>query len=244
MTPRHRSPERPRFYFSFRSPYSWLAHHDLLLRHAAVARALEWIPFWEPDEVSGRMLAEAGGSFAYTPMSRAKHLYILQDVRRLAAQRGLKVRWPVDLSPRWEVPHLAYIVAARHGQGRAFVGHLYRARWEQGRDVCHPPTISDIAEECGLDADELAGASEDPEVRAEGVRALLAVHRDGVFGVPFFVHRFDKYWGMERLEAFVLSLAGRGTPPSVDGCGRQGDHHEPEGGARLGGDAGHAGGCG
>src|ERR1700730_17100085 len=108
-TPRSQRP--PRFYFSFRSPFSWLAHRDLTTRHAAIAERLEWIPFWEPDETSERQLRDAGGSFCYTPMSRDKHLYILQDVRRLAAQRDLTVTWPVDRSPCWEVPHLAYFAA-------------------------------------------------------------------------------------------------------------------------------------
>jgi 2-hydroxychromene-2-carboxylate isomerase len=224
----------PRFYFSLRSPYSWLAYRELLDRHAALAQRLEWIPFWEPDEDSLRLLAEAGGRFLYTPMSKAKHLYALQDVRRLAAERGLRPVWPVDRDPWWEVPHLAYLVARRHGCGPRFIARAYRARWEEGRDICDARTVAELAGDLGLDAAELTGAVTDPAIREEGVRALLRIYHDGVFGVPFFVNRFDKYWGVDRLPAFARAVR--------DGARRASPVAATVSAASV--DDGHAGGCG
>jgi 2-hydroxychromene-2-carboxylate isomerase len=196
-----------KFYFSLRSPYSWLAYHDLGVRYPALADRLDWIPFWEPDEVSLRSLEEASGQFVYTPMSRAKHLYVLQDVRRLAGERGLAFTWPVDRSPWWEVPHLAYLVARRHGCGPEFIALAHRARWQEGRDICDREVVGELAQAVGLDPAELRGAVDDPQVRAEGVTALLSIYRDGVFGVPFFVRGYDKYWGIDRLPAFNAAVA-------------------------------------
>lgn len=232
----------PRFYFSFRSPYSWLAWRDLRERHAQVATMLEWIPFWEPDAQSQHLLTEAGGAFLYTPMSRAKHLYILQDVARLAAERGTAICWPVDRHPTWEVPHLAYLVAARHDRGHEFVERTYRARWEEGRDICDRGTISQIARYIGLDTDELADASDDPDTRRQGVDALMAAYRDGVFGVPFFVHGIAKFWGLDRLETFVASL--RVPASKQDMADRQPREFADEPVPAESTDAGHAGGCG
>lgn len=186
---------RPKCYFSFRSPYSWLAWRDLRAAHPDVVAQLDWLPFWEPDARSQALLADAGGTFTYTPMSRAKRLYILQDVRRLAARRRLQVSWPVDRAPVWEVPHLAYLVAEDHGRGAEFLAAVYRSRWEEGRDVCNPETVALIAESLQLPAAAVRGAVDDPGVRRRGVEVLLAIERDGVFGVPFFVNGFEKYWG-------------------------------------------------
>ena len=227
----------PRFYFSLRSPYSWLLYRDLLKQYPDLAERLEWIPFWEPDEPSTRLLTEAGGEFAYADMSKAKHLYVLQDVRRLAAERGLSVSWPIDREPWWEVPHLAYVVARRAGRGRAFIDAAYRLRWEQGADICDPATVADLAATIGLDPAPLVSAPQDPSVRAEGVQALLSAYRDGVFGVPFLVDRFDRYWGLDRLPTFVADQARKApsTKPSDDLAGAS---------LKAGSDAGHAGGCG
>ncbi|TQM84843.1 2-hydroxychromene-2-carboxylate isomerase [Saccharothrix saharensis] len=228
----------PRFYFSLRSPYSWLAHHDLLGLYPDVADAVEWAPFWEPDPRNERALAERGEQFPYAAMSRAKHFYILQDVARLAAARGLALEWPVDREPVWEIPHLGYLVASGSGLGREYVAAAYRARWEQGRDICSRETVGQIAAELGLNPAEVAGASDDPELRARGVELLMDVCEDGAFGVPFFVHRFTRFWGVDRLPDFVAHVRSKLTPAaalpassSAVGVGRSSDE-------------GHAGGCG
>lgn len=229
-----RATRPPRFYFSFRSPYSWLAYRDLLGRHGAAAAAIEWRPFWEPDARSGKALADSGGNFPYVSMSRAKNLYILQDVRRLARERGLEPTWPVDHDPVWEVSHLAYFVAADAGRGREFIDRVYRARWQEGRDICSRTTMAEIAEELGLPQDRVSNAAEDDELRRRGIEALLDVDADGVFGVPFFVDGFNKFWGLDRLSAFIDSMGGPAEAPVAA--------VEVLGGG--GGDQGHAGGCG
>ncbi|GGQ06531.1 2-hydroxychromene-2-carboxylate isomerase [Streptosporangium pseudovulgare] len=185
-------------YFSLRSPYSWLARHDLFSRYPDVADAMEWRPFWEPSEAYEARLREAGGRFPYTPMSKEKHLYVLQDVRRLATARGLTVAWPVDRNPVWEVAHLPYFAAAEAGLGRRYVEAVQRARWQGGRNVCDPEVIAEIGAELGVDT--TAPAEE------AAVAALLDVYRDGVFGVPFFIHGREKFWGVDRLAAFAASV--------------------------------------
>ncbi|HET6859681.1 MAG TPA: DsbA family protein [Streptomyces sp.] len=230
----------PRFYFSLRSPYSWLAYRELLDQYPDVAAAVEWRPFFEPDQESERMLAERGGSFPYAAMSRAKHLYVLQDVGRIAKERGVDLTWPVDKDPVWEIPHLAYLVALREGRGPQYIAAAYRTRWEEGRNICDRSVIAGIGAELGLDPAQFAGASDDPGLRDEGVRLLLDIDRDGVFGVPFFVHGFSRFWGLDRLPGFAAHLRERMAPaPGLP---------EPVAGAVGSGaratDDGHAGGCG
>ncbi|MFF4016220.1 2-hydroxychromene-2-carboxylate isomerase [Streptomyces sp. NPDC001843] len=230
----------PRFYFSLRSPYSWLAYRELLESHPDIAAAIEWRPFFEPDPTSERMLSEAGGTFPYTPMSRAKHLYVLQDVGRIAKSRGLRLTWPVDRAPVWEVPHLAYLVALREGRGPQYIAAAYRARWEQGQDICDRGVVAGIATEIGLDAAESARAADDPELRRAGVRLLLDICADDVFGVPYFVHGHSRFWGLDRLPDFITHLRERKAPA----------HGMPEPATAAVGlgprstDGGHAGGCG
>jgi 2-hydroxychromene-2-carboxylate isomerase len=239
-----RKPAIPRFYFSLRSPYSWLAYVDLHRQYADIAPMLELRPFWEPDARSQVMLADAGGRFVYTPMSKEKHLYILQDIRRLAAERGLEVGWPIDREPCWEVPHLAYLAARRHGKDQDYIALAYQMRWQEGRDICDPETIAELAGKLGLDEAELAGAHENEELRREGLGALLDMHHDDVFGVPLFVDRRTRYWGLDRLAVFASAVRSGGTPqvPPLEEI-RQQDQAAAEADARAS-DFGPAGGCG
>lgn len=228
-----------RFYFSFRSPYSWLAYQDFTARHGDLTARLSLVPFWEPDEHFRVALAAAGGSFPYVDMSRAKARYILQDVRRLARARNIQLAWPVDRGPCWEVPHLAYLLAARDGCGPAFIERVYSARWMEGRDISQPATIARIASALGLDPAPYAGAAADPAIRAEGLRVLLDIESDGVFGVPFFVYGHQRYWGIDRLEQFAGALRAAEAPscPAAE-------RGLPVGMTEPGADQGHAGGCG
>lgn len=197
-----------RFYFAFRSPYAWIGAR-LLEEYADPAElGCEYIPFWEPDQQTLALLAARGGEFLYATMSRQKHLYILQDIKRLTTRLGYAMQWPIDPEePWWDLPHLAYIAARRHNKEREFFWAVYRARWEMGRNICAVETIRDLAVEVGLDPDMLATAPDDPTIRQEGAEALFQCYRDGVFGIPFFMEGRAKFWGVDRFIAFITHLA-------------------------------------
>ncbi|WP_434449373.1 2-hydroxychromene-2-carboxylate isomerase [Lentzea sp. E54] len=233
------SRKTPRFYFSLRSPYSWLAYRELMSRFRDVAETIEWRPYYEPDEHSAGLIRAQGAELPYAEMTRAKHFYILQDVARLARERGIEVTWPVDRDPVWEVPHLGYLYARRHGKGLAYIDAVYRARWEQGRDICDRATIGEIGALLELDSVAVANAADDGELRGEGAVSMAEAFRHGAFGVPFFVQGFTRFWGLDRLEAFAGHVRARQAPAQA----------EPEVvtaavGMGPGPDDGHAGGCG
>ncbi len=197
---------RPRWYFSFRSPYSWIGYRDLMAHHADIADEIEWLPFWEPGMRASDALERTGVRLPYVPMSKEKHLYILQDARRLARERGLEMVWPVDRETNWEVSHLAYLLADELGFGREFIDLVYQARWEEGLDISDPGVIASIACAIGLDPSRFAGAHEDPAIRDRGLAALNSLYRDGVFGVPFFINGHEKFWGVDRIATFATSM--------------------------------------
>lgn len=235
-----RAAKPPRFYFNLRSPYNFFALHDIERAHPGLLDRLEWRPFWEPDETTGRLLDEAGGQFPYTPMSRAKQFYILRDVRRLAADRDLPLTWPADRAPWWEPAHLTWFLASDAGLGREWVARAGRARWLEGRDICDPATVVELATEIGLDATAVAAATDDAALRARGAAALMDVHRDGVFGVPYFINGSEPYWGLDRVREFAASFADAAPAPAA----RPEEKELAAVGAGRTTDMSHAGGCG
>jgi 2-hydroxychromene-2-carboxylate isomerase len=226
--------KQPRLYFSLRSPFSWMAVRQLEEQVPNVHELVEYIPFWEPDEKSEAALAEQGGEFHYVQMSKAKHLYILQDTKRLAARFGYPMKWPVDVEPWWELPHLAWIMARRHGVHREYYQAVMAARWERGENICDPELLQATVEAAGLDSALLLSAVDDPQIRAEGVRALLEIYHDDVFGVPYFKFGRQRFWGLDRLGDFVAALRAAtdagGAPPSPErtvDMAPTGDKHDP-----------------
>lgn len=204
--PRQR--KRPRVYFSFRSPFSWLAITALERELPRVHELAEFVPYWDPDPLTVAALRDRGAEIHYAQMSKAKHLYILQDTKRAAESLGLRMAWPIDVSPWWEVPHLAWLRARRDGGAERFYGEVMRARWEAGENICEPDVIARLGTQAGLDGDALAAATEDPQIRAEGVDALYAAYEDDIFGVPYFRIGRHRFWGYDRVPGFLAELTG------------------------------------
>ncbi len=193
----------PRLYFSFRSPYSWLGVEKLRRLSPETLDALEWIPFFDPDPATDELLTAASAQFHYVQMSRAKHFYLLMDTKRLAAAMELPMAWPIDVDPWWELPHLGWLAAQRAGRAREFYTAVIEARWHRGENICTEPVIRAVAERAGLDPDVVAGAPDDPELRRAGVEALTAAYHDDVFGIPYLKHGRQRFWGFDRVEAFL-----------------------------------------
>jgi 2-hydroxychromene-2-carboxylate isomerase len=209
--------KRPRVYFSFRSPFSWMAMECVRRRAPELLDTAELFPYWDPDAATGAALAERGAEFHYTQMSRAKHLYVLADTKRQARRLGLQMSWPVDVDPHWEVPHLAWLAARRRGEHDLCYSALVTARWSRGEDICDRAVLRRVAEGAGLDGAALADAADDPDLRAEGVGCLAAAYEDDVFGVPYFKVGWQRFWGLDRVGQFLDAVPG--VPAAATGPG-------------------------
>lgn len=197
---------RPRLYFNLRSPFSWMGLKRLEERFPQAPEVIEYYPYWDPDEKTRAALEERDSGFHYTQMSKAKHLYILQDTKRLSTRFGYTMSWPVDIDPWWELPHLAWLKARHLGRERDFYAAVSAARWERGENICDPEVLHRVAEAAGFDGDEMVAAAHDPALRAEGVDALAAAYDDDVFGIPYFKVGRHRFWGLDRVDGFLDEL--------------------------------------
>jgi 2-hydroxychromene-2-carboxylate isomerase len=194
---------RPRLYFSFRSPYSWLAVRRLREVVPDLSTALECFPYWDPDERTSAALAARGGEFHYVQMSRAKHLYMLMDTKRVAQRHGIEMAWPVDLDPWWELPHLAWLRARREGREWEFYDAVTQARWGRGENICEPEAVSAAARTAGLDPAAVLAAADDADIRDEAADCLYQAYLDDIFGIPYLKWGRHRFWGLDRVDAFL-----------------------------------------
>src|SRR2546428_1474587 len=129
-------PARPRFYFSFRSPYSWVGARKIEAQFPHHRLSLEYLPYWEPEPETRAELTARGGELLYRPTSQARQLYILQDVKRIWSKLGHRAVWPGDgESPCSELPHMAYLHARRCGRDPEVFWAVWRAGWGEGGGV-------------------------------------------------------------------------------------------------------------
>ncbi|WP_018218330.1 2-hydroxychromene-2-carboxylate isomerase [Salinispora vitiensis] len=220
--------QRPRLYFAFRSPYSWMALRRLEERLPEARDLIEYRPYWEPDRRTMDELTLTGAEFHYTPMSKAKHLYLLADIKRLAHRLGYSMAWPIDIDPQWDLPHLAWLYARRLGADREFYAAVTAARWERGENICDPDVLGRAATSAGLDATRTLAAADDPEVRTEGVRILNEAYHEDIFGIPYFKLGFQRFWGLDRLDHFIEALHAWSARTNQDPSGGSATPSRPE----------------
>ncbi len=182
-----------RFYFSFRSPYSWLALYRISLICDELPVEFQLIPVF-PARNNTR-LPEA-----------EKLKYMAEDVNRIASAYGLSIKWPKPFDTDWLPVHISAIYAEQQKQGMAFCLAMYKARFVDGKDIGEHEILHETAIESGLDANALISASGDREYKRKILQGMAEAGKAGVFGVPCFIYKDSTYWGNDRLEWLLRGI--------------------------------------
>ena len=186
------------FFFSFRSPYSYLAGPRAFALRDTFDIELEYrgvIP-----------MAMRGQS-----VPRAKQLHTLRDVAREADRLGLPFGRIHDPLGRGAMRCLAVAEHARdEGREREFVLEASRGIWSEAMDVSRDGPLREICERAGLNWSGCAAALDDPEARATVDASTAALDELGHWGVPVFAFDGELYWGQDRIEDLERTLRAAG----------------------------------
>jgi 2-hydroxychromene-2-carboxylate isomerase len=189
------------FYFDPISPYAWLASKQIARIEAAGAE-VQFVPILFAG------LLHAHGQKGPAEIA-AKRAYTFRDVMREAARLGLPFRGP----PGHPFNPLQALRMCRaigdQQQRRRFAMALFAASWERGEDISAMPTLLALAAQCGLDGEALAVAAATPALKQALADDTAAAIADGVFGVPTFRLQDELFWGGDRIDALLASLAGQ-----------------------------------
>jgi 2-hydroxychromene-2-carboxylate isomerase len=204
-------------YWSFRSPYSYLATPrllELVARYDVVCQVRPVYPLAvrTPEFFDTR-------DPLWTP-------YLLRDIAREAAFLDLPIRWPrpdpvrrtAADGYRTEQPHIHRlthlgVAAAAAGRGLPFLQEVSHVIWSGEVDDWHlGDHLAGAAERAGLDWSELAGS-----VDAEPARYAQLVEQNqtdqrtaGHWGVPMMVFNGEPFFGQDRFDQLVWRLGQAG----------------------------------
>lgn len=190
------------FYFSFRSPYSYLGACRVVELADRLGLNLQLRPLL-PMVMRG------------IPVPQRKLKYIITDVARIAAADNIPFGPVRDPLGRGVERCLAVFDAAdRQGRGREFMLAAMRAIWCKAADLTRGRSLEKLAAAAGLDAAAVRQAlrSNSWRARVEANAAALAVL--GMWGVPGMCLRgpddraVTVAWGQDRL--WVIERAALG----------------------------------
>ena len=182
------------FFFSFRSPYSYLAApraFALADRHGVEVAFRGVIP-----------MAMRGQS-----VPAAKRIHTLRDAKREADRLGMpfgRVHDPIGDGA------LRCLLVAQHaaeeGRLEKFVLTASRAIWAEATDVATDAGLRGVCERSGLGWERCVAALGDPRLRRRVQEDTDAVAALGHWGVPLLVLDGEVYWGQDRIEDVERAL--------------------------------------
>jgi 2-hydroxychromene-2-carboxylate isomerase len=191
------------FWYEFASTYSYLS----AMRIEALASAAGIGIIWKPV-LLGPIFRAQGWDTSPFNIYPAKGKYMVRDMARLAAERGLPFKLPSPF-PQNSL-HAARLALIGHsdGWGVAFTRAVYEAEFAGGADIGDKRVLQGILARLGLDAEALLERSARPETK-ERLRQQTEEARElGIFGAPSFLVAGELFWGDDRLEQ-ALSTAKR-----------------------------------
>ncbi len=178
-------------WFSFRSPYSYLA----IAQVGAIVRDLDLDLRLRPV----LPLVERGAQ-----MPRLKTMYIAKDAHREAQRLGIPfghIADPLGAGARNAVAIMHAANAA--GLGLAFAESAMRGVWAEALDLASYVDLRTIVERAGLGWDAARAALADEAWKTDAADAAADLNAAGLWGVPSF--RLGDYttWGQDRLPYLV-----------------------------------------
>ncbi len=206
------------FYFSFRSPYSYLATPQveaMLARYDLAARMRIVTPI---------ALRIPGFFKQVNPLWPP---YLLRDTFRIAQMHAIPYRWPrpdpifmdhaagevaAEQPFIWRVSRLG-VAAARAGKGFGFVRAAAHAIWSGEVDNWHEGEhLTRSLQSAGLDAAaiEASAACDQADLDAEIASNEAAQKNAGHWGVPLFVFNDEPFFGQDRLDHLLWRLRQAG----------------------------------
>lgn len=193
-------------FYDFRSPYAYFAAHRMSLPEFQTSREILWK--WRPVSIDMLLNLQAKReplADYVDPLPPAKRQHLIADVTRLARFYNAPLRPP---KPPRQDPTLALSVATLLSEETIphdkFRSAVFRALWEEQRDIAQKEVVASCL---GSLPEELIDQANSQKARNTLIANTEAAYKKGVFGVPTFVHKENIFFGADRLDLLLASLA-------------------------------------
>jgi predicted DsbA family dithiol-disulfide isomerase len=93
----------------------------------------------------------------------------------------------IPRTPNTTLAHRLILFAEEQGAADAIICALFRALFQEGRDVSRPEVLAAVAEEAGLDREEVSEFLSGDRLTREVITAHQQAERAGIHGVPVFI---------------------------------------------------------
>jgi len=191
------------FLFDFSSPYSFLASEQIEPLAARHGRTVVFQPI-----LLGAVF-KASGSAPLTEQYGPKAGYSVHDFERSARFAGVRYRHPSKFPIGAVTASRAVLWLRQHRPDRAnpFVHAVFRAFFQDDRDISDAAVVAEIAQSLGIDGPALIEGTQEAAIKDALRKAVEDAIASGVFGAPTIIVDGEMFWGNDRLPQVERWLA-------------------------------------
>jgi 2-hydroxychromene-2-carboxylate isomerase len=191
-----------KFYYDFKSPFSFLAFQPALDLEQTHRVQLRFIPHLFDFEAYG------GALEVRDERSWRKVRYLYMDARRFAMERGIIIRGPQRLFDS-RLALMSGLLADHHGKFRDYAQLVWERFFKRELDIEKFEELAPVLESVGLSSADFKRYRE-TDGPGDLTAALAEGEHDEVFGVPTMMVDGEQFWGNDRITWVVRKLDAMG----------------------------------
>jgi 2-hydroxychromene-2-carboxylate isomerase len=125
-----------------------------------------------------------------------------RDLERICGALGLPLVQPSPFPQNGLLAARVALVALQQGWGEDYCRAIYRAEFDEGRNIAEPATVTGVLAALGQNAGQIMQQAQSDATKAKLRNQTEEAQRLGIFGAPSFVTADGElFWGNDRLEA-------------------------------------------
>ena len=187
------------FYFDFVSPYSFIAHKEIIkLENKSLIKVR-----YKPILLGGLHNLHEIKAPAFIP-AKAKHM--IRDCKLIAEYKGIKFKFNSYFPIRTLNLMRGVLVAEEDNFKSYYIDNIFNSIWRDGLNMNDENIIQKILKNLNVNPKTFALRATSSSIKDSLKKKTNEAYEKGVFGAPTFIINNKIFWGQDRIE-FVLKEA-------------------------------------
>ena len=189
------------FYFDFISPYSFLAHKEIIKIERKNSIKIKY----KPILLGGLHNLHGIKAPAFIP-AKAKHM--IRDCKLIAEKNKIKFKFNSYFPIKSLNLMRGVFVAEEDNYKSHYIDSIFNAIWQDGLDMNDENVIKKVLKNLNVNPTTFILRSASSSIKDSLRKKTNEAYEKGIFGAPSFVSNNKIFWGQDRIE-FALNEASK-----------------------------------
>ena len=185
------------FYFDFISPYSFLAHKEIIKIERKNSIKIKY----KPILLGGLHNLHGIKAPAFIP-AKAKHM--IRDCKLIAEKNKIKFKFNSYFPIKSLNLMRGVFVAEEDNYKSHYIDSIFNAIWQDGLNMNDENVIQKVLKNLNINPKTFHLRSASSSIKDSLRQKTNEAYEKGIFGAPSFVSNNKIFWGQDRLEFVIM----------------------------------------